>query len=364
MSYTDEELAYSRTLLGVEVGASEEIIKKAFLQKSYALIRSGGSEEDKEQLTLARDALLSLSHVAERQQLAAAREEAKAVREERRTAALLADVEKEEARERERFDPKVSPLDPRSFDSWIINAAAPPLVGGLAILVGLSPLGGLLAGFYVWMHEFGHATVAWMTGRRALPLPIGWTNVAEERSTFVYFGVLFLFTVLFVAGAREKKIVPMIAAVVLALAQAVMTWRWPEAVGYKWSIFAGVGGEFYLSAAAVAAFFFRLPEKFRWGVCRYVFLFIGAACFYRVFVFWRKVKRGEEGIPYGTLIGGEEDEGGDMNILHHDYDWTQREIIHTYNNLGTACLVGMVAIYACFALRLDRWPRRWLSSDA
>jgi len=66
---------------------------------------------------------------------------------------------------------------------------------------------------------------------------------------------------------------------------------------------------------------------------------------------WKKIKRGEEGIPYGSMVAGEEDEGGDMNVLHHDYKWTQHRIIHTYNDLGDACLLALVVIYLTFRAR-------------
>ena len=78
--------------------------------------------------------------------------------------------------------PPTSPYDPTSFDSPIVNAFAPPLVAGLAILFVISPLGFLLGGFHVWVHEFGHASVAWLSGRRALPLPFGWTNNSKRIS--------------------------------------------------------------------------------------------------------------------------------------------------------------------------------------
>ncbi len=257
-------------------------------------------------------------------------------------------------------DPPASPYDPLSFDSGIVNAVLPPLVVALAIGIKHTFFGFLLEGFHVWIHEFGHATVAWLTGKRALPLPFGWTNVGDERSLFVYFGVLFLLVVMFVAGAKERKIWPMLIAVVLALAQGWMTWLLPEARAKMWLDFAGVGGEFYLAAAMMALFYVQLPEKFKWGACRYVFLFIAAGSFYSTFSFWKKVKRGEEGIPYGSMINGEEDAGGDMNGLHDVFGWTQREIIHTYNNLGDACVVVLAVVYLVFALRLDRVAGRWL----
>ena len=258
------------------------------------------------------------------------------------------------------LEPPLHPWDPRSFDSWRLNVFVPPLVVAFALLIKRSFLGFFLEGFHVWLHELGHATVAWLTGKRALPLPFGWTSVADEKSLFVYFGVLFLLVVLFVAGARERKIWPMLLAVVLALAQATMTWQLPAHRAQLWLSFGGVGGEFYLAAAMMALFYVQLPEKFKWGACRYVVLFIAAASFSESYTFWKKVKRGTEGIPYGSMINGEEDGAGDMNVLHDGYGWTQREIIHTYNHLADACVIALLVVYLVFALRLDRLASRLL----
>lgn len=249
-------------------------------------------------------------------------------------------------------------IDFGSFESPLIDAAAPPVVAGLAILATVSPLGFLLMGFQVWVHEFGHATVAWLCGKRALPLPIGWTNIAFERSLFVYFGVLFLLALLFVAGWRERKALPMAVALAIALLQAYMTWWLPEETARMWITFAGVGGEFYLSTAAIVLFYFQLPEKFRWGICRYLFLFLAASRFYSSFTFWRRVRRGMEGIPYGSMVNGEDDQSGDMDTLAGDFHWSQHEIIARYNHLATACLVVLVVVYVLFAAGLGRRLRR------
>ena len=61
-----------------------------------------------------------------------------------------------------------------------------------------------------------------------------------------------------------------------------------------------------------------------------------------------------EGIPYGSMINGEDDGGGDMNILADQYHWTQHRIVFTYNHLADACLLAIVAVYLFFNFRLDR----------
>jgi hypothetical protein len=101
-------------------------------------------------------------------------------------------------------------------------------------------------------------------------------------------------------------------------------------------------------------FYFEFPEKFKWGACRYVFLFLGTASFFQTYLSWKKVKHGEEGIPYGSMINGEEDAGGDMNGLHDGFGWSQHDIIYTYNHLADACVVALVVVYLVFVLRLNR----------
>ncbi len=156
----------------------------------------------------------------------------------------------------------MSDWDLRSFRSIWINLLPPPAVIALAWLLSESPLGFFFQAFFIWIHEFGHATVAWMSGYKALPLPISWTNISTEKQDFVYWGILFLLSVFFVAGWKERRIWPLIIAPIIAVAQWLMTWIVPEWRTEMWITFGGVGGEFYLSALMVVAFFVDLPEKF------------------------------------------------------------------------------------------------------
>jgi hypothetical protein len=80
-----------------------------------------------------------------------------------------------------------------SFDNWAVNAWAYPAAFAVALMVNNIGLLQLLhLPLHIWIHEFGHATVAWWSGYRALPLPIGWTSVSSQRDPFVYFGILFI----------------------------------------------------------------------------------------------------------------------------------------------------------------------------
>lgn len=340
--------------LGVEPNITAAALRQFYLQKSFALIRSGAPAEDKERCRVAHVALTK--HFDD---LAAAGQAAARAATEAETPAEVAAALKllpEEIEER--------PFVLAAFDNTWVNVIVPPVVAGLGILVMKSPFSFFLMGFNIWVHEFGHATVAWLTGHHALPLPIGWTSYSPDRSNFVYFGILGLLTILFIAGIKERKPAALFIAIGVAVIQYYMTWRLPETTVDLWLAFSGVGGEFYLSAAMMGMFYVELPEKFRWGLCRYFFLFIGAGSFFRTFLLWREIHRGEADIPMGSMVNGEDDAGGDMNILHDDYGWTLRGISHTYNNLGTACLIALGVVYLVFALRLNRLPAwvawRWL----
>ena len=242
-----------------------------------------------------------------------------------------------------------------AFDNWKVNVLVPPLLFGLAWLAVLSPLGFFLKGFQVWMHEFGHATAAWLTGRKALPLPFGWTPVEDEYSHFVYFGLLLLFGIHFVAGWKERKVWAMILAVAFAAAQYYQTWQLSAyRQEFWWGGFGGVGGEFYLSTLLMLVFYFQLPEKFKWGACRHVVFFLAAAVFIQTYRLWGDVYHGLEDIPYGSMINGEDDPGGDMNRLVDDYGWTQSMIRRNFRALGNGCVLALLLVYAAFALRLNR----------
>jgi hypothetical protein len=240
------------------------------------------------------------------------------------------------------------------FDDWKVNTFVPLTLLGGVWLVHLTPLKFLLTGFHVWMHEFGHATAAWLCGFRATPLPFGWTPVEAEYSPFVYFGLLLMFALLFAAGWVERKVWPMVAAVALAGLQFYMTWRMAEDRKEFWMVFGGVGGEFYLGTLFMMSFFVQLPDKFKWGACRYVFFLIGATAFLNIWLRWGDVYRGLEEIPFGSMINGEEDAGGDMNRLMDDYGWKKFAIRRTYWLLGWGCWATLGLMWAIFVLRLNK----------
>lgn len=261
-------------------------------------------------------------------------------------------------------------LDLLSFNNRFTNAITFPAVMLLAMLLNAIPITKfLLRGIQIWIHEFGHATIAWLAGRRAIPLPFGWTNYDPERSLFVYFGILTLFGLLFWAGWREQRRWPMVLAVVFAIVQFCMTWLISVDTFDMLGAFGGIGGEFYLSTLLMVSFYFPMPEYWRWDFWRYPVVFGAAFTFWNIFWLWRQVNKGEADIPWGSLWGGEDHSGGDMNILSEQFEWSDRQIIDTYNSLGGLCLTILLSVYFYFLIKQNRsllfavW-QRWLARSS
>lgn len=383
---TPEELAQCHDALGVPATVTLTELERAYMRRNFALIkgRSGAADEvnadleaERAMLKAAYDRLSAHLRVQELAAHVGARKpDAGGGSSAAGSAAPSPRVDLDGAgRRRPQLSPAHLPPPPRTlltppvvpprepeaeeflllrFDDWRVNTFVPPLLLALAWAITVSPLGFLLQGFQVWMHEFGHAVPSWLSGWRATPLPFGWTPVEQEHSNFVYFGLLLLFVILFLAGLKERKVWPMLAAVGLAALQFFMTWRLAEARKEFWMVWGGVGGEFALSTLFMTAFWVQLPEKFKWGACRYVFFFIGAAAFLNIWLRWGDVYRGLEEIPFGSMINGEEDAGGDMNRLMDDYGWKKHDIRRSYWLLGRGCWVALGVMWLLFALRLNR----------
>ncbi len=240
-----------------------------------------------------------------------------------------------------------------SFENQYVNRFAVPIAFLFSAILYWSKLDLLLLGMRIWIHEIGHAVVAWFSGRRATPLPFGWTNVSLDRSPIVYICFLGLWGLLFYSGWKERKRWTMGIAVVATLVQFGMTWYLSQDAFEMWFAFGGVGGEFYVSTLLVVGFYLPLPDRWHWGFWRYPALLMGASTFFNALSFWHQVKRGTAAIPWGTMLNGSGDAGGDMNQLH-DFGWSDGQIVNTYIAIGQLCLWVTIGIYVVRAISSHR----------
>lgn len=263
------------------------------------------------------------------------------------------------------------PFNRFSFENPWVNALAFPLAIVAAIVINASPLLLIVHPLQIWIHEFGHATVAWLGGRRALPLPFGWTSVVLERTWWVYVGILFLLAVLVRISWREQLRWPIVLGGMIGAVQFYMTWMMSAWQFEMWLAFGGIGGEFYLSTLLMIGFYFRFPDRWRWDFWRFVALVVAASTFINSFWLWHHIERGLAEIPWGSLFGGSGDSGGDMNRLNGEFGWSVSRIVDAYTTLGNSCLLLLVITYFIFLVRLNPhiWYRIrqqgivWLSGD-
>ncbi|MFT3923274.1 MAG: hypothetical protein QM778_12140 [Myxococcales bacterium] len=208
----------------------------------------------------------------------------------------------------------------------------------------------------IQFHELGHALVAWLTSRAALPLPFGFTFWREERSTFVACCVLFLLSCLLARAVIERRPFGGALALVLTLFWFVLSHVVSAAGSLRWVIWGGVAGEFLLTSVVLSAFFFRLPDRLRWDFFRFVALFPAAAVWLSAARLWRGIARGTEWIPLGSLLGSG-DAGGDMDRLLHDYAMSEQALTSSYLlTMKLSCLLwaGCYVYFATRALRAIR----------
>ncbi len=238
----------------------------------------------------------------------------------------------------------VEDTDLMSFHNRYSNALIFPALMVLGMAMNAVPMvDHLLWGIKIWIHEFGHATVAWMAGRQAIPLPIGWTNINPQRSLLVYLGVLILLGLLFWAGRREQKRWPMGLAVVLAILQFWMTWVMTANRFDMLLYFGGIGGELYLSTLLMVGYYFPMPNYWRWDFYRFPVVLGAAFTFWGQFGLWKQIRRGQASIPFGGLWG--DADHGDMNILANRHGWTSGDMINTYNGIANLCLLALLGVY-------------------
>lgn len=260
--------------------------------------------------------------------------------------------------------PSVDDTDVLSFQNRYSNGLVFPVLLLIGMAMNAMPIANmLLFGVKVWFHEFGHAIVAWLAGRQALPLPIGWTSYNPQRSLFVYLGILILLGLLFWAGRREGKRWPVVLAATLAAVQFAMTWLLPAKSFNMLMSFGGVGGEIYLAALLMVGFYFPLPNYFRWDFYRFPVVVGAAFSFWGQLWLWGQIRQGQASIPFGALWG--EAEHGDMNQLINRHGWTPGDVIGTYSAIAHLCLFAIVAVYGYTLFRQHRdffiaLGRQWL----
>ncbi len=244
------------------------------------------------------------------------------------------------------------------YDDPLVNGIAVPAALLLSLLLDVSGLRFFLSALVVnmWLHELGHAALAWFCGLHAVPLPFITFTFPEEKSALTSIALaLILLTAIHFGRTRRRPYLVVLGALGLLL-QAALTFFAPASRTGEWISFAGCAGELVWSTLLVISFYYRLPDRVRWDFFRYLALLFGAFGLVHAATQWYSVSRGLTPLPLGSALGGADDPGGDMNkLLSHG--WTPGGVAGAYVRLAQACLALVAAHYAFFLRRALRKHR-------
>ncbi len=212
----------------------------------------------------------------------------------------------------------------------------------LALLAGLwvatsRGLISLLGGeFAMVVHECGHATTAWLTGRWAIP-SFWVTYHGDERHWWI---VLPLAGTMVFGGYKAWK---------------TQRWGWVSAAGAvllllliiqgqssftqnALIVFGGDGGALVLATILMATFYAPHTSAFykNWGM-RWALLVIGALAFMHVYHEWST-----NNMPFGEIEGVNL---SDPTLLTEMYGWSLQEMVGRYLLLSRVCFLTLFGLF-------------------
>lgn len=209
------------------------------------------------------------------------------------------------------------------------------------------------------LHEMGHALMAWMGGRWAVPLgaivpTAGMTLIASSRSTifififfsFLSYGIYFFY--------RKKYNFHLNILLFIFFLSLYLTFRPEEMQLASFISFAGILGEILLSTFLIICFYYNLTERFRWDFWRFPVLFYGATGFTNTALQWYNIKKHLQTLPMGSAVSGEgaRDMSGDLNQLILA-GWSEAQITAVYWFFIKTCIILIILHYAIGLLKGD-----------
>lgn len=243
--------------------------------------------------------------------------------------------------------PEQRPLSPLAYVLMFPAALVAAAIGRVLVLPDM-----IADGVRLWMHEWGHAFVAWACGWVAIPLPIGFTPWSPERSWLVIIVWHVLWGVwtwrTFVA---QHYVASGIGAAAL-VAQWVCAFGLNQSTQEAWALFGGCAGELVLSAAWMGAFHLRFAPRTRFSWWRWPLLFFGASVYAKAFGLWYAAHKSAVAIPFGSMWGDDSD--GDMNRLIDQHHWNMFALANRYYVLAIVCGVAVFAICLVRAVQRKR----------
>ncbi len=220
------------------------------------------------------------------------------------------------------------------------------LLLGLLLNLAVPTITAFLA---MWLHEFGHAVAAWFCGYAAFPT--AWiTMIPDERGRYisVVLGAATVAGGYFAFRLRRWFWVAVCAGVVVLFILGNLQ---TEAHARLLFTFWGEGGAYVLSTVLMLSFYARTESPITRNQVRWGLLLLGAMAFWSVYSRWAG---GFENIA--QFLDDTDSRGipSDMRVLTLVYGWTTSTLIHSYRNLGHACLLALTGAYAAGLVQVQR----------
>jgi hypothetical protein len=192
------------------------------------------------------------------------------------------------------------------------------------------------------LHETGHAVGAWLGSRIALPIgafiPMaGFTVMGEKRSFFAGTVIAAGLFALAAWGKRRRSGGLLLFTVLVFAFWVHWTFFVSPTEWQRFSIWAGVGGEFFLSTFLILLGFYDLPERMHWEFLRMPAILYGGLGFGASLGRWIAIQAGRASVPMGSFLSGGSDTNGDMERLIRVHGWTMDHIVRSYLGLGFFC---------------------------
>ena len=201
------------------------------------------------------------------------------------------------------------------------------------------------------LHEMGHALIAWMGGRWAIPLgaivpTAGMTLISYSRSLlciFLFFTLLLV--ALYWAFTKQYRYHLNLLLLIFGLS-CYLTFGIDEMELAGIVSMGGILGEIVLSTFLIVSFYYNLTTRFRWDFWRFPALLFGTTAFLNTALQWYRIKNNLEAMPMGSAISAEgaRDMSGDLNQLILA-GWSPGQITLIYWSFIKTCALIIATYY-------------------
>jgi hypothetical protein len=201
--------------------------------------------------------------------------------------------------------------------------------------------------FGMWLHELGHASAAWLTGRWALPLP--WFTFSFGQNIVVSVAMFGGAAALLRFGRQRESVTTMVLGGVLGLA-TVLGHLAPTSVQQPFFTFGGEAGAMVFGALVSCGFLVRSPLRLFQGGLRWGWLVIGTASWADATRVWWDSKTDFAAIPFGL----EDGMPSDASRLVDEFGWDAQVMVRRFLLVALVSLVfAMVASGVALGVSTD-----------